>query len=541
MTHSSNTYDRVPYDSYPYAQSHPRHLASIGRLKGLKTRDLSRARILELGCSSGGNLLPLAEQMPGCVCIGIDGSSTQIELGLQTLRESGLEGVTLRHEDIRSFNCNVEPFDFILVHGVYSWVPHDVQEKIFEICDRTLASDGIAYISYNTYPGWRLRGMIRDLMMYRASFFDTPETKLREGLALIDFLAKAVPTENNAYGMLLTSELESLRPKADSYLIHEHLEENNRPEYFHEFIQRAERHGLQYLAEADYSTMAASNFPAEIERTLRNLSADSSAAGADVIQMEQYMDFVRNRMFRQTLLCRKSAAIDHNPPAERVFDLFVRTNAEPENPPVHPLQPGRVTFRRRNSTLTTSEPLVKAAMLVLREEWPRLVPFRELLAAARARLQPGARLVDAAVATEEARSLARVLLQCFSTDHIDFSASPLPFSLDIEPTPSATRLARHQARSGGPVTNLVHEMVRLNDVERKVLSWLDGAHDRDRLVGRLSEEVTAGRLVVQDGGRQVEERARIVGILEELLDDTLKSIARKGLLIRPSQPGMRPH
>jgi methyltransferase-like protein/SAM-dependent methyltransferase len=524
-----NSYDKVPYESYPYPQSHPRRLATIAHLLGMEVPDFRSLKILELGCSSGGNLLPLVEQLAGSPCIGIDGSERQIEQGRTLLQSAGLRNVTLLHEDIRQFDLGRGPFDFIIVHGVYSWVPDDVQRAILNICRHTLAPHGVAYISYNTYPGWRLRGMIRDLMLYRASFFERPDDQLREGMALIDFLAKSVPQKDNAYGMLLSTELESLRPKAESYLIHEHLEENNRPDYFHEFMRRAGEYQLQYLGEADYSTMAASNFPADVEKRLRELAAAGSDGQSDVIQMEQYMDFVRNRLFRQTLLCRAEVPLDRRIPPARAQQLHAASNAEAEGEG-DLRAAGRTTFRRRGSTLTTSEPLIKAAMLQLREAWPRYLHFSELLAGARARLQRGARVVDARLAQEEADSLGRVLIQCYSTTHIDLCVQPLPYTLEIPPRPRCTRLARHQATLDRSVTNLMHESVRLSDIERRLLPHLDGEHERSDLLALLKQDVAAGRLVAQDNGAEVKDPAELQAVLGNVLNQALTGIAHKGLL-----------
>ena len=153
-------------------------------------------------------------------------------------------------------------------------------------------------------------------MSYRASFLKEPADKLREARALLDFLAESA-RPNEPYGTLLSAELEHLRTKQNWYLYHEYLEEINEPEYFHQFMHRAQQHGLQYLGEADYSTMSASNFPPDVETTLRKL-------GADVIQTEQYMDLVRNRLFRQTLLCRADITLERSPSPERHLPLIHR-------------------------------------------------------------------------------------------------------------------------------------------------------------------------------------------------------------------------
>jgi len=505
---------------------------------------VERCRVLELGCSTGGNVIPLAVQFPESEIVGIDASGRQVADGQGVVEALGLKNIRLEHRDILNVSEDFGQFDYIITHGVYSWVPDQVQDKILEICDQNLAPNGVAYISYNTYPGWRMRGMIRDVMVYRGAFFDQPPERVHEARALLDFLAHAVPTENNAYGILLADELNLLRDKEDSYLFHEHLEDNNAPEYFYQFMERAAGKGLQYLGEADFSSMSAGNFPPEVEATLRRLAATTRTFNpltpalseraqndaSDIVQMEQYMDFVRNRMFRQTLLCHGDIQLEREIPPERIFDMHVATSAKPEDPDLDIRSWDRVTFRRRGSTLTTVEPLVKAAVLHLSQAWPEPVAFRQLLAAARARLHDGPMIVGSNSADREAQALAKPLIRCYATTHIDLSVRPAAFTLQVAPQPVASRLARHQTLDSDFVTNLKHESVPLNDLERHLVQNMDGTNDWDALVEILAREVAGGRLVVLDGGQPVADPDRARQIIVQILEEVLNGLARKCLL-----------
>lgn len=520
---SPTSYDEVEYASFPFQQSHPERLATIATLFGMQPAKLDRCRVLELGSSSGGNLIPLADRFTNGRFLGVDASTKAIEKGRQTIQALDLRNIDLRHADIMQLDESVGEFDYILVHGVFSWVPSAVQDKILELCSRQLAPQGTAYISYNTYPGWHFRGMIRDVMAYHGQFFDTPQRQLNEARALVNFLSKSVPTEKNPYGMLLSRELKLLQDKQDYYLFHEYLEDINDPLYFHQFMQRATSHGLQYLGESDFSSMSASNFPPHVERLLRHVSDDT-------IRMEQYMDFVRNRMFRQTLLCRADVTLDRTISPERVFDLFVASNARPAQE-IDPRSRDTVTFERPGSAMTTSEPLVKAAMLHLVQQWPRPVYFRDLLNAARRALNPGPLVLDAARVKREAELVAAPLIRCYSTTHVDLSFNPPNVTLQPPEFPLAPRLARYQATESNRVTNLWHQTVHLSDLQRQLLKVLDGSHDRAALVEQLAGQAASGALVVHDQGSAVTDAQRSRELLMEILDKNLEQIAGRGLLL----------
>ena len=113
-----------------------------------------------------------------------------------------------------------------------------------------------------------------------------------------DMLVKATEGSNDAYCFLLRNEFEILRRTSDSYLLHEHLEADNEPMYFHQFMEMADAHGLQFLAESYLLSTWISRRPGRLERGIRDLASD-------ILELEQYTDFLRNRMFRKTLLCRK--------------------------------------------------------------------------------------------------------------------------------------------------------------------------------------------------------------------------------------------
>src|SRR5262245_14549100 len=177
---AGNSYDEVPYESHPYGQTHPSRLATIATLFGLTPPPVAKCRVLELGCASGGNIVPMAELLPESWFVGVDLSGRQIADGERIVRAAGRTNVRLRHASILDVDDSYGPFDYILCHGVFSWVPDVVREKILDICSKHLTPNGVAYVSYNTYPGWHMRGMIRDMMRFHALRFDSSDLRVKQ-------------------------------------------------------------------------------------------------------------------------------------------------------------------------------------------------------------------------------------------------------------------------------------------------------------------------------------------------------------------------
>jgi len=322
MTNATTSYDEVAYKSYAFAQSHPMRLGAMATLFGMNPKPVDRCRVLELGCAAGGNIIPMAEMFPESEFIGIDLSKRQIEDGQALLKELSLPNCQLLHKSITDIDPAFGQFDYIIAHGVFSWVPDLVQDAMLRICQENLSEQGVAYISYNTYPGWHMRGMIRDLMVYHAKSFGTAEEKLAQARALLHFLAEVTP-RRDPYGIFLKEEARHIDQCDDYYLFHEYLEEHNTPLYFYQFIDKAGAHHLQYLGETNFAEMLVSNFPEEVAEALMALTDD-------IVSMEQYMDFVRNRYFRQTLLVHDHVQLDRDLSANHnMRKLFFASRALP--------------------------------------------------------------------------------------------------------------------------------------------------------------------------------------------------------------------
>jgi methyltransferase-like protein/SAM-dependent methyltransferase len=476
-THQTS-YDEVPYESFPIAGTHPDRLWTLARLPGLDAPALETCRILELGCGAGGNIIPMASELSKAQVVGVDLSGVQVAQGVAAIEALQLPNIKLVAGSVMDIDDSYGQFDYIIAHGLYTWVPAEVQEKILEICKRNLSSRGVAYVSYNTLPGWRMRGMIRDVMRYHAMQFPQPGQRVEQARSILDFLARAVPEQDSAYGKLLKHELELLRAAPDYYILHEHLEELNEPLYFHEFIARAQRHGLQYLADADVSTMMASRFPPQVAETVRRIAPD-------VIRQEQFMDFLTNRTFRQTLLVHAEQSIDRVITVQRVRELWVSGAARPMSAKPD-LTEGVVEKFCTPAGMCVSTPkaITKAALVTLAARVPSAISVMDLLGLAYARLHP---MTAQQPSVQDYEVLAGDLLHAYAARVVEFHAGPSPFSLEPGTHPRASPLARYQAERGTRITTMLHESINIPDPIRHLLPLLDGSRTVEQVAATAKE------------------------------------------------------
>jgi SAM-dependent methyltransferase len=524
MTETPQTsYDEIPYEGRPIEVTHPDCLGAVAALRGLRPAPPDRCRVLELGCTDGANLLAMSVALPESRFVGIDLSPGQVAHGQAVVRELGLANVELRAAGILDVDDSYGQFDYVICHGVYSWVPAEVREKILDVCRRNLAPQGVAYVSYNAYPGWHLWAAMRDLARFHARLFDGAAERTRQVRAFLGLAARSLAGSDQVYHRALRERIEDLRPHVDAYLFHEYLEDVNEPVYFRDFAERAAAHGLQYLDEA-VPTPLPSAIGAEVLDAVEALPVDA-------LDREQYLDFLRGRSFRRGLLCHAGLPLSGPPSAEALTGLCLSGLAWPaaDRPDVE--SDALEQFRTQDGKSgATDDPVLKAALTHLAGVWPQTVRFSDLWARVAARLGQ---------ASEPARSslghgaawLAEGLLGCYQAGLLDLHLQGRRFAVTVGERPVASPLARLQAAGGSVVANLCHRPTDLGQFERATLRRLDGTRDRTALLEALADLVVQGQLVIRADGQPLREPAQVRRILELSLPRCLEGLASKALLL----------
>jgi methyltransferase-like protein/SAM-dependent methyltransferase len=528
MTDTLTPYDQLLYPEAAFAQSHPDRLAMLAILLGMTPAPVERCRVLELGCGTGGNLIPMAYQYPESAFFGIDYAARQIAVADETTAALGLNNIVFAPFNFLDVTDDMlGEFDYIIAHGIYSWVPSDVQAKMLDICKKHLAPQGVAYISYNTLPGWRLYGMGREMMMYRVrKLTDLSERSqtAREFLRFIAGLPRALERETSwakfmsAFDIVLKSQNEYLDTKPDSSFVHDELEYNNEALYFHEFNERIEAAGLQFLAESLFPSSVINNLPMEIQKYLAD-------AVSDVIEIEQYLDFFRNRTFRQTLLVHDDILIERRLRAERVAKLLLVSPAKVGIPDADEAKPGAEKFiaSDNETSFVTTDPLTIAAFQLLIEAYPQEYTLEDLTTTAREKAYPFK--VPPRTLQQDIELIGNHALQTMTRSYamMEFRASRTPMVREVSERPIASTIARYQVlRGDAMVTSQRHERVSLDATARHLIPLMNGSRTKQDLVDALRESAVMPRNI---------PRFELDNGLTKEVDDVLKWMAYSALLV----------
>jgi methyltransferase-like protein/SAM-dependent methyltransferase len=517
----SNAYDAVPYASFPYPYSSPERMYTIGKLFGMQPVDCKKARVLELGCSSGGNILHLASRFPESEFVGIDSSQVQINIAMDHARNLGLKNMEFRCQSIFDITDDLGKFDYIITHGILSWVSPEIQNKVFEVCNQNLSRNGIAYISYNTYPGWNLIKSLREMMLYHTAGFTDPAKKVTEAANLLEFIRKAGPAgiENNPYLQIITNELKMFEKVNPSYLYHDHLEEHNEPYYFHQFMRKAQMHSLQYLGEVSLSTMFIGNLAQEAAATLGQIAND-------IVRVEQYMDFIRNRRFRCTLLVHDSVSINRvlNPRILEDFYLTTSLHTDSGQADVSGKQAVTFKFPLGNASFTSSAPAVIAALMFLIKQRNKPVSTREIMGHVR-------KIFGEQFNSGFEEVILSDFLRLVFTDVINIYSDAGAFINQVSATPAVSVYARYQATNNLWVTNQRSEKIDIDLFTRVLVQYLDGKNGLEDIHKKMFAHFDKNEMQMNEDGKSLSDREEISRRLNPMIDRYLQGLADNALLV----------
>jgi methyltransferase-like protein/2-polyprenyl-3-methyl-5-hydroxy-6-metoxy-1,4-benzoquinol methylase len=517
------TYDAFPYESRAFADTHPDRLATVATLFGISPASLAQARILELGCGMGGNLVPIGVAYPHARLVGVDLSTRQISAARDFAAQVGVANVEFKAMSLTEIDASFGTFDYIIAHGIYSWIPDDVKRQLLRVCRDTLAPAGVAFVSYNTYPGWLSKRVIRDMMLFRARGTADPAQQVRLGREMVQWVLSSTTEPNQPYIRKLNDESQTLKKSDDSYLFHEYLEIDNDPLYYREFVDRVAGADLKVFADARYRIMSQAQ-----PEVVRNALA---AAGENLVEREQYLDFLKDRVFRRSLLCRNDLPATERANPDAVRGLRVATLVKPVNPQADAAGAARVEFANSdgNVRVNTDIPALNAMLLILADLHPRCVPFPELADMVQTRLTRNSSSNEEPVSIDRAL-LASKTLDCYGSAIVELYTDEDAFRVELSDSPRASPVAVALADAPS-IPNLRHQLYAPSAFDRLVLKQLDGARDRGAIVERLIQAVEAGKFPLQQGGSPITDPHSIRDILSRSLEPSLKRLASAMLMI----------
>jgi methyltransferase-like protein/cyclopropane fatty-acyl-phospholipid synthase-like methyltransferase len=517
-------YDEIAYPSFPISYTHPDRLATVAMHFGMRPAPVERCRVLELGCSSGANLLSMAVPLPESEFVGVDLAGKPIARGRAMVEALGLKNLALRQVDLLEMAPDYGKFDYIIAHGLYTWVPPRVRDQILAICKASLQPQGIAFVSYDAFPGSYSRVMVREMMLFHNRDLHDPQQQTQQAMTLLKLLANS-RVEPGTYTKLLQDEYERMSKRSREALYHDELAEVFQPVYFYQFVEHAQRHELQFLGEADFFEMHSGGLSPQAKEVLDKISDD-------IILREQYLDFMCGRAFRKTLLCHKDVPLDRSVKSASVRSFYVSSQARPSSPAPSFSAGAKESFKSGSGAeLTTADPLARALLWHLIESQPQRISFEKLVSEVECRARQGLGFVPKPD-QDLASDLADFVWGTYSAGLLNLHVYVPPFATKVSERPVASPLARLEARDGDVITTLDHRSLRLGDaLQRGLVMLLDGTHDHDALRRELLQLFESGALTLVDADKPVSDMQIVEKRIAAETENVLGGLARTAVLM----------
>ena len=443
---------------YP-ALSHPAtdisRLAVTARLGGLQRLSMPvGCRVMEFGCASGHNLLPLAARYPKSEFTGLDFSDTAIRNARRASWEAGLENILFEVADLESWRPS-HPCDYLIVHGLFSWVPDPVKSRILDLVSQVLSDAGVACISYNTLPGWSLK---RDVVpLVRSLAGNALAGGLGGNVVEVAESLAAMAGSGTAHAASLQAVCREIVRKGSDVLPFDDLAPVCDPIYFAQFAAWAGERGLRYLGEADLQE----NLPEGIDPAAFEKLAPLAA---DPLLLQQTLDLLSGRTHRNSLLCRADAPVEDGTTTAVVLQFAVGLGERPL--PAGGPESG----------------VVRAFRAVVESAGGNCTPAQELMERTAARLAGGWE------PTRHSQEIAAWIFQMAPLGCLELRADGIQVAAEPGEKPEISKLNRHFAANGQPVVDARHATCRYPEGHERLLAAMDGKTSLEELAARAGRE-----------------------------------------------------
>lgn len=469
----ADIYNEIPYIFQADVRTYPGLTGALGLLYGLDTKPLEKARILDLGCAQGANILPIAERFPGAYCVGVDLAQEQINQGKAMIDHLKLKNIELLCMDFQKLELEPQSFDYIITHGLFSWIPQNLQAPLIRTLQHYLAPQGLAHISFNTLPAWSLRLALKDFLTNLTAQLPSYTEKVDSAYAFLQGLQQP-HLQHMRFERFLGDDIKLILKQNKHYIAHDFLEPDNHPIHYKDFHALCHTCGLQILGESQLRRHILNQLDPTLQTFYKSLASNE-------LEYNGLYDFLNFRTFRNMLVCHEAVPLEENPLPSSFSKLYVSSPLKPDKESLG-LDPSQSLNFSGKGKLSVTKPLDKAVLLSLAEAYPNNLSLEELLKKTAFYLEQQGYTFEA----ESIMDIIGFLFYAYTKNQIDFWTHPLTIQPKLDHPLSARPLNRYLAKhTSHPVINEHYEMIQINDAQKAVLCSLDGTQTLQTLAKKL--------------------------------------------------------
>ncbi len=442
-------YEKYHFISKPSKERHIEKMAVITKLLGVNIAPTNHATVLELGSGTGDNLISMAISYPKSYFVGVDKSKSQTETGNKNIEKLGLQNISLLEHDFSHFKSKIKSFDYIIMHGVFSWVDEKSRNASLKLIKKYLKEDGIAYISFNSFPGAIFRDLLIKILLDSDDKTSSIKERIKKVKDNLDSLEESFQDSQSAYAEGMKNEITEIRKLSTSFLINEILNSDYKSFSLEEFCSYIEKFKLYYLSDASFIHIFSEN------------SKDEYLKENILKKIESHIDYIMPKITRGVLITSKKISLKLN--LDILDDLYISS----------PLcyTGGTDSYGEFTTPIGKKFEFDKKEEIdffkTLEKSWPKPILLKSLCPIIR----------------------KKKILDYFSKEFVEFYTRDLNFSNSLSQTPLVSQFAKIQLEKQNFATNFRNEYIIFNDFQKKVFNLLDGKHSKDDILTILINEL----------------------------------------------------
>jgi len=519
-------YDGLSYTSYPYYHSHPDHLFTIAKMFDVSAVNPAKQNIsvLEIGCASGNNLIPIALRYPEARLVGIDFSISQIIQAQKQAVELNIKNISFENISISNTKNRDEKIDYIIAHNIISWVDDTTISEVFDLVANLLKPQGVALFSYNVKSGCSAASTLRDMVLYNAQWVEGNQNKIQQAQSFLTFIINTLENDNTPFAQILRAEAQALI--ANKNMLCDYFISEYRTYNFHEFNQELEKRDLQYLSDSYLPSMYIGNAPPNITKALEQVN--------DIVDLEEYMDFFIQKHFKASLVCHKSISLKRDMSNYDSSEFYICSNITPEISSKE-----IVNFDDINQTLNffvssrndlniqTNSAVMKASFYSIAESASiNHVKLPQIIDMASEKLPNIPR-------EDIQKEFMSEFMGLIFSGYINITNFSPDAATALSSKPIIYRLARYQALQNDDlwVTNLRGQIVQIGLFEKYVFRYMDGSYNLDAIAEFMFNHTKQGDLSFSKDKEIITDTDQIKEEIALHLQDTLNFTLQMCLLV----------
>jgi SAM-dependent methyltransferase len=469
----------IIFDSRPNPERHPDRLRVISKLRGLQVAPVSKARILDLGCGTGLDIIAWALQYPEAEFLGIDNDKNFINLGNKLISDLSLKNIKLQEADILDYKVEDNTWDYIISHGVYSWVPDSVQTAILNIITSGLKPTGVASLSYNVLPGWETRRVTQKIIQTFDNQNESPEWRVDNALKSLNRAKLFLNDSASLHSQQIVKEIDSVLRQSGAFIYHELLNLSSVAFYYTEFNDQITKYRLQILGDGDPRKFNITPYDSVTSQQWQEFEQK------DFIKINQFMDLLNNTSLRSAVLCKDSVVLSEQPEYSSIFEMFVSSGVRKENEVGEDTNQMAIYAGPAGSTIEINDSRIKYLLNLLSDNWPKSKAVTEIM-------------TNSSITSNSTKTIYETIGELFLQGIVNISLEPAKLLDKINELPKVYSLAKEQAKLGFAwVTNLHFEFVPISEFDRELIILLDGKLNLLEVTKKLISLIETGQIQVK--------------------------------------------